>query len=288
VLDLDSAEWGNLRHAYGRASDVPVMIRALEQREPPDDADVWPALYAALQHQGSVAPAAYAAVPHLARLAHNGGLRRRVDVLLFVEELAVRPLGFAPAALRVDYLAALGELRPMAVDVARAAANVSSYDAVLPAYYLAMLPCLIAACVALHAGPVPGLASFDALGDGTLYGDCPSCGRSVTLRLSLDSVDEDEGSDARTPSGRRLTPQRILSPSAMSERLGDARRLLSTTRDAEPWAELALPVAAALSEELGQRALFAAILQLDTVIACGRCGAGARVLDHDSRARDCA
>lgn len=249
------------------------MLRVLEQSAPPADAEIWSRMYAALQHQGDIAPAAYAAVPHLARLAEKERLPRRLDVLCFVEPLAVRSPDRAPPDLRADYLGALANLRPIALDVTRAAAKQSSYRHVLAP--------LIAATIALRAGPAPGLASFDSLSSGSLYGQCPACGRSLTLRLSAESVAEDEGLDARAPSGHRLTPQRIITPGSLAARLPEARMLLATDGPVAAWEELALAAAAALTEELGQSDLCAAILQLDTVIECQRCTAAVRVLEHD-------
>jgi hypothetical protein len=141
------------------------MLRALEQTVPPGDAEVWSSMYAALQHQGAIAPAAFAAVPHLVRLAEKGALKRRVDVLCFVEPLVVRSPNCAPPDLRADYLGALTVLRPMALDVTRTAAKHPSYRSLL-AY-------LVAASVALRAGPAPGLASLEALSDGTLVRGMP-------------------------------------------------------------------------------------------------------------------
>ena len=69
LISLDSPEWANLQHAYGSASDIPVLLRQLQtfptaegQTEP------WFSLWSALAHQGDVYSASFAAVPHVVRV----------------------------------------------------------------------------------------------------------------------------------------------------------------------------------------------------------------------------
>ncbi len=69
MLELDGAEWTNLRHAYGSAEDIPALLSELEvgfgeSRE----SEVWDSLWSALAHQGDVYDASFAAVPHVVRI----------------------------------------------------------------------------------------------------------------------------------------------------------------------------------------------------------------------------
>ena len=57
MLSLDDTQWAELSHAYGRASDIPALLRQLYalphasgQEEP------WFSLWSALAHQGDVYP----------------------------------------------------------------------------------------------------------------------------------------------------------------------------------------------------------------------------------------
>jgi hypothetical protein len=74
VLDgVDDVPWGDLRHAYGAAGDVPALLRALgsgrgEAEEAVDG------LFGSLCHQGTVYSATPYAVLFLARIAAAGDL----------------------------------------------------------------------------------------------------------------------------------------------------------------------------------------------------------------------
>jgi hypothetical protein len=66
MLSLDSPSWSDLRHAYGNADDIPILLRDLQTlpssvgREDP-----WFTLWSSLAHQGDVYSASFAAVPHV-------------------------------------------------------------------------------------------------------------------------------------------------------------------------------------------------------------------------------
>lgn len=70
-LPLDSPRWGELSHAYGKASDIPELLRQLRSYPPGwrYDEDPWFTLWSSLCHQGDVHTASYAAVPHILTLA---------------------------------------------------------------------------------------------------------------------------------------------------------------------------------------------------------------------------
>lgn len=70
-LPLDSPRWSKLKHAYGKASDIPALLQQLHsfplgQRY---DEEPWFTLWSSLCHQGDVYTASYAAVPHILQIA---------------------------------------------------------------------------------------------------------------------------------------------------------------------------------------------------------------------------
>jgi hypothetical protein len=69
-LPLDSPRWGELTHAYGNATDVPELLRQLEEFPPSPayDSEPWFSLWSALAHQGDVYSASFAAVPHVVKV----------------------------------------------------------------------------------------------------------------------------------------------------------------------------------------------------------------------------
>jgi len=68
MLSLDSPKWSELRHAYGAASDIPELLRQLENLPPAEGRnEPWFSIWSALAHQGDVYSASFAAVPHVVR-----------------------------------------------------------------------------------------------------------------------------------------------------------------------------------------------------------------------------
>lgn len=66
MLNLDSPKWSELDHAYGKASDIPDLLRQLETIPNPDDnSEPWLSLWSSLAHQGDIYSASFAAVPHI-------------------------------------------------------------------------------------------------------------------------------------------------------------------------------------------------------------------------------
>ena len=72
MLPLDSPAWAELTHIYGKAADVPGLLRELEgsPSQPVIDwSGPWQGLWETLCHGGlEVNTASYAAVPHLLRI----------------------------------------------------------------------------------------------------------------------------------------------------------------------------------------------------------------------------
>jgi hypothetical protein len=77
---LDAIDWPSLRHAYGEATEVPGLLRALLS---PDakvrDRAVY-ALFGTIWHQGTVYPATAAAVPFLYQLLTAPGVPCKSDI----------------------------------------------------------------------------------------------------------------------------------------------------------------------------------------------------------------
>lgn len=71
MLELDDSRWSELTHAYGAASDIPALLRALAKRPGPQSAndEPWFTLWSSLCHQGDVYTASYAAIPHVVEIA---------------------------------------------------------------------------------------------------------------------------------------------------------------------------------------------------------------------------
>lgn len=76
-MPIDAVDWSRLEHAYGAASDIPVLWEASLRREP----GALEALGAAICHQGDLFTATHALVPSLVELATRGTELPRADVL---------------------------------------------------------------------------------------------------------------------------------------------------------------------------------------------------------------
>ncbi len=68
MLDLGSARWNELTHAYGDAGDIPSLLQEAAKWPPIEKYDDEPyfSLWSSLCHQGDTYSASYTAVPHLA------------------------------------------------------------------------------------------------------------------------------------------------------------------------------------------------------------------------------
>jgi hypothetical protein len=67
MLRLDSPKWSKLRHCYGPATNLPVLLRQLADFPPETSSmtEPWETLWSSLYHQGDIYPASFAAVPHI-------------------------------------------------------------------------------------------------------------------------------------------------------------------------------------------------------------------------------
>ncbi len=117
MLSLDDPRWGELRHAYGAATDIPGLLRALasspEQKANYKD-EPWLSLWSSLCHQGDVYTASYAAVPHIVQIASEA--KGAVDFSFFQLPTAIelaRQAGRGPAVPQNcvdDYNRAIAQL----------------------------------------------------------------------------------------------------------------------------------------------------------------------------------
>lgn len=72
MLSLDDPRWNELRDAYGHATGIPELLRALSASPGATSSykdEPWFSLWSSLCHQGDVYTASYAAVPHIVQMA---------------------------------------------------------------------------------------------------------------------------------------------------------------------------------------------------------------------------
>jgi hypothetical protein len=119
VLSLDDPRWAALDTAYGKATNIPALLRRL-QAFPPDialDAEPYLSLYSALCHQSDVYTASYAASPVIVDTIANDPVHATWTALALVVDIELARLGIdgrgppIPPDLEHDYLMGLARLR---------------------------------------------------------------------------------------------------------------------------------------------------------------------------------
>lgn len=90
MLELDSPDWAVYTHAYGDASDVPLLFAKLRAASPGEWDDANAELTNAVMHQGDVYTATYAIAPHLLQYATELGPGKQSDDILFTIAYASR------------------------------------------------------------------------------------------------------------------------------------------------------------------------------------------------------
>jgi hypothetical protein len=68
---LDKIDWSKLSHAYGEATDVPEVLRALTSEDEGERLEAQSKLYGNLWHQGTVYEASAYAVPFFIELLES-------------------------------------------------------------------------------------------------------------------------------------------------------------------------------------------------------------------------
>ncbi|GAA3561732.1 hypothetical protein GCM10022419_048010 [Nonomuraea rosea] len=145
---LESVGWDRLRHAYGPAGDVPVLLGSLRSRDAGEREQALAGLYTTIFHQGTRYPAGVRAVPFLVRLAADPATPDRSAVLALVGALALGydeahlPAGVAIAAWRAESARIrAGSGDELAFERVADAGGLGCYDAVRAAVPL-LLPLL--------------------------------------------------------------------------------------------------------------------------------------------------
>jgi hypothetical protein len=120
MLALDSPAWSQLSHAWGEASDIPDLLRQLDDLPPYEDYRTEPyfSLWSTLCHQGDVYTASCAAVPHLVEVWKRHPTRAPWSVIGLASAIEVaRATGRGPevpSALAQGYFAALAAVPALA------------------------------------------------------------------------------------------------------------------------------------------------------------------------------
>jgi hypothetical protein len=81
ALELDDPAWSQLRTAYGPATEIPALLRALYGPKVADD--TWEQLWSALCHQSDVYNATYAALSHIVAAARGRPALEQTSYLHF-------------------------------------------------------------------------------------------------------------------------------------------------------------------------------------------------------------
>jgi hypothetical protein len=88
LTGLDDVPWGELTHAFGPATDVPDLIRALASADPHARRQALRHLYGNVYHQGSTYPATVAVVPFLLRILADPPPGAAADVASYLCTIA--------------------------------------------------------------------------------------------------------------------------------------------------------------------------------------------------------
>jgi hypothetical protein len=114
LLSLDSPKWAELEHAYGKASDIPGLLRQLEALPVSEgEKEPWFSLWSSLAHQGDIYSATFAAVPHVVNFLSQAPSKADFSYFQFpawVEVCRQKNSVPIPTELEIDYFAALAKL----------------------------------------------------------------------------------------------------------------------------------------------------------------------------------
>jgi hypothetical protein len=78
---LDDIDWAGLSHAYGPATEVPVLLRGLVHPDPAVREQALDSMYGGVHHQGDVYPCTLATIPFLLRIAERPDMSGRPEVV---------------------------------------------------------------------------------------------------------------------------------------------------------------------------------------------------------------
>jgi HEAT repeat protein len=85
---LDAVNWHELEHAYGKADDVPDLLRNLASSNAQTRQNALSELYSNIYHQGTVFEATVYAVPFLLELSQTETVKDRDLILIYLAHLA--------------------------------------------------------------------------------------------------------------------------------------------------------------------------------------------------------
>ncbi len=89
MLDgLDEVDWDALTHAYGAATDVPDLIRALSSNDVDERCEAFEVLFTNIWHQGTVYEATAVAVPFLVGLLADSRVGGKEGILQLLASIA--------------------------------------------------------------------------------------------------------------------------------------------------------------------------------------------------------
>ncbi len=85
---LDTVNWSELTHAFGDASDLPILIRALASQKAHEREEAMSVLFTNIWHHGVVFEASAFVVPFLIELAQHTDVAGRDELLVLIAHLA--------------------------------------------------------------------------------------------------------------------------------------------------------------------------------------------------------
>jgi hypothetical protein len=249
MLSLDDPRWAQLHHAYGVATDVPDLLRALargeDRRQASRRGDVWDMIWSALCHQGDVDTASYAALPHIVAIGAKRPTAEQSMFWSFAGAVALSDhRGLMPDDLRESYDEAVREADRLATACIATGVDESSARQLLWA-------------MAALRGWRKAARGLEALGDDELAPNCPACETQLYVTLTkLPFVASDED-----PVGKKKGHQ-----------------TLTRTRPPRPEVASILEIA----RGVGHEALAAKIAALDADVTCPNCDEDFSLLDCDA------
>ncbi|WP_033442411.1 HEAT repeat domain-containing protein [Saccharothrix sp. NRRL B-16314] len=113
LTGLDDIDWSALEHAYGPAHEVPDLLRGLVSDDPEVRETALDGMYAAVHHQESIYDSTLAAIPFLIRIAGQGGLPGRSDVLELLASIGDPEGDFEPGTPERQATDAVAEAFPL-------------------------------------------------------------------------------------------------------------------------------------------------------------------------------
>ena len=138
MLSLNSERWNDLTHAYGRASDIPNLLKKLAHNLDTESRKrVWTELRSSLCGASGVYTASYAALPHIVTLAAMQPARERLEYIAFtgmVEAFRHRKEAqLIPPDLESDYQSALKQASSLILECLKSGWDERGYKILLGA-----------------------------------------------------------------------------------------------------------------------------------------------------------